>query len=166
MRRHSGTGRLGRFSHRAMVEMCLRVFFYGWRMSAGMLAVSMGMMTATVLAHGRGARVVRDDQWMERMRHPSCSLVSIIVSAPLELIAFPLKSPTEVLVLVAHAVFPDSVTLIGPRFESTARANAISPERWCDRYSLRVSIPPDSRIVASVARSARAVALSPDSRAL
>jgi hypothetical protein len=55
--------------------------------------------------------------------------VRIIVSAPMELIDLPLNSPTTVLVLVAHAVFPDIVTLISLRVDFTARANAMSPER-------------------------------------
>lgn len=72
---------------------------------------------------------MRDDQWMDRIRHPSPSFVNIIVSAPAELIALPLKLPTTVLVLVAQAVFPERVTAIGFRLDFTARANAMSPDR-------------------------------------
>ena len=78
--------------------------------------------------HRAGLRV-RDDQWIERIRQPSSAFVRIIVSAPMELIDLPLNSPTIVLVLVAHAVFPDIVTLISLRMDFTARANAMSPER-------------------------------------
>ena len=108
-----------------------------------------------------GARRMGHDQWMAEIFHSWPLRARTRSSALDEFIGRPRYSPLVVLVEATQAMLLRTNTRFGPRSLLTAVAIAMSLGSWWARYSLRVSIPPLSRITASGVSRESAVALSP-----